>query len=30
MDEAEAMETLKLISEIDGSLDELQPPEDKS
>jgi hydrogenase expression/formation protein HypC len=30
MDEAEAMETLKLISEIDGSLDELQPPEDKT
>ena len=27
MDEKEAMETLKLISEIDGSLDELQPPE---
>jgi hydrogenase expression/formation protein HypC len=28
MDEKEAMETLKLISEIDGSLDELQPPEE--
>jgi hydrogenase expression/formation protein HypC len=28
MDEQEAMETLKLISEIDGSLDELQPPEE--
>ncbi len=27
MDEKEAMETLKLISEIDKSLDELQPPE---
>jgi len=28
MDEQEAMETLKLISKIDGSLDELQPPEE--
>ena len=28
MDEKEAMETLKLSSEIDGSLDELQPPEE--
>jgi hydrogenase expression/formation protein HypC len=27
MDEKEALETLKLIEEIDGSLDELQPPE---
>jgi len=29
MDEKEAMETLKLISEIDGSLDELPPPDGK-
>lgn len=29
MDEHEAMETLKLISEIDGSLGELQSPEEK-
>lgn len=29
MDENEAMETLKLISEIDDSLDEVQPPEEK-
>ena len=29
MDEAEAMETLKLIQEIDGGLDELKPPDDK-
>jgi hydrogenase expression/formation protein HypC len=27
MDEKEALETLKLIEEIDSSLDELQPPE---
>lgn len=30
MDEREAMETLKLISEIDESLDGPQPPEEKS
>jgi hydrogenase expression/formation protein HypC len=28
MDEQEALETLKLIAEIDGSLDELQSPDD--
>ena len=28
MDEEEAMETLKLIQEIDGGLDELQAPDD--
>jgi hydrogenase expression/formation protein HypC len=28
MDEEEALETLKLISEIDGGLDELRPPND--
>jgi hydrogenase expression/formation protein HypC len=28
MDEQEAMETLKLIAEIDGGLDELQTPDD--
>ena len=29
MDEEEALETLKLIAEIDGGLDELKPPDDK-
>ena len=29
MDEQEALETLKLIQEIDGSLDELNAPDDK-
>lgn len=29
MDEEEALETLKLIQEIDGSLDELKSPEDQ-
>jgi hydrogenase expression/formation protein HypC len=29
MDEEEAMETLKLIQEIDGTLDELKPPDDE-
>jgi hydrogenase expression/formation protein HypC len=29
MDEQEALETLKLIQEIDGSLDELKSPEDQ-
>jgi hydrogenase expression/formation protein HypC len=28
MDEEEALETLKLIAEIDGGMDELGPPED--
>jgi hydrogenase expression/formation protein HypC len=28
MDEHEALETLKLIAEIDGGLDELQPPDE--
>jgi len=28
MDEQEALETLKLIAEIDGGLDELQAPDD--
>ena len=30
MDEEEAMETLKLIQEIDGGLDDLKPPHDES
>jgi hydrogenase expression/formation protein HypC len=29
MDEQEALETLKLIEELDASLDEVQPPDDK-
>jgi hydrogenase expression/formation protein HypC len=29
MDEEEALETLKLIQEIDGSLNELKPPDDE-
>ena len=29
MDETEALETLRLIEEIDGGLDELKPPDDE-